>query len=290
MKEYRCRQDRLYCWVMPATVTLSAAGLASAGEGVAAAALEAAAGGLCGWRVKPPPGWRSGNGGQDPVVCNSAAEAARFVLSSSDRPISSENDDDNDDDASRGGGGKWFLQQRVEEEGKKGGVFEVCASVLVVGALRIDLHRHVEGLEEAISKSSPSGAGASNAAARTAIAYTIREAITTAARNRRCFLPFPNCFEVFSARMLLTRKEGDGSGDDDGDGGWRAWLLRLDDTFAENKGSGHTSSSSLSSGHSLDALAADAVTAAAEAFSFSVHVEEADKAFDTIYDSSSGGG
>ena len=79
---------------MPATVTLSSVGLAAAGEGVAAAALEAAAGGPCRWRVRPPPGWcgnlRHDDAGQATtaaphtatVLCASASEAVRLVLAS----------------------------------------------------------------------------------------------------------------------------------------------------------------------------------------------------------------
>lgn len=280
--------------MVPATVTLSAAGLRSAGEGVGAAALEAAAGGAGRWRVKPPPG-RTGTVGsvgggssggalescgaglvteQDTTVCASAAEAVRLVLSSSE-------DDKNV--------GKWFLQQHVEGKGGvngAGGVFEVRAAVLVIGALRIELHRDVRGLDEAVSKSS-----SSRAAARAAVAETLRDAIVNAAKHRKCFLPFPNCFEVFAARVLLVRDGGGGGGD--GVGSWRAWLLRLDDVFAEEKsGGGDASSSSSLSGHSLDALAADAVMAAAEAFSF--HDQPAGeeqgeaKAFELVHDSSRG--
>lgn len=371
MGESAAKKRGPYFKVMPATVTLSAAGLArAAGEGVAAAALEAAAGGACKWRVKPPPGWRGDLGGgvggghadegSEPVpemggesgggwgrrscegrvsqlqaaavrttVCASAVEAVRLVMSSSSSSSSS-CDDDGDEERDAGRvrnaaaegpsqrGGKWFLQQQVE--GNRGGVFEVHASVLVVGALRIELHRHVRGLDEAISKTSSSSAppvlgppsgesgcgspsGAAAAAARTAVADTIRAAIVNAAKHRKCFLPFPNCFEVFSARMLLARVGQNGGDDEDDDEPrWRAWLLRLDDAFAEEKSSGDTSSSS--SGHTLDALAADAVTAACEGL-FSCHSstrgsqsgpplapaageETANEAFEIIFDRSRG--
>jgi len=350
---------------VPATVTLSAAGLASAGEGVAAAALEAAAGGACRWRVKLPPGGRCGGvrggrsvggaggvqmkkGGdgsgrsclsldsdlqlcaaQPPsdrggvggapckvrgtVICASAAEAVRLVLSSSaasgdTSPHSSSSDEgvvEESEVAPVPSRRKWFLQQHVEGRvagARAGGghVYEVHASVLAIGALRVELHRNVRGLDEAVlqsisSSSAPTAFSASGrqssaaavavaaAAARVAVAATLRDTFVAAAKHRRCFLPFTNCFEVFAARVLVVR---------DDDASWRAWLLRLDDAFSENLTGGETAAS-------LDALAAHAVIAAAAAFSFhsagssSVGVAEkegGEPAFELIYDSRSSEG
>lgn len=258
--------------LMPATVKLSAAALAAAGSEVCATALETMAGGACRWRATSPPS----SGPHVDAVCESAAEAVNLVVSSS-ADVDSEDNEGTTAVQSIRRGEKWSLQQVVED-----GLQTVHASVLVLGALRVELHRCIHGLNEVVA-----GSLSEAAAARTAVASTIREVILTAAKNRRCFLPFPNCFEVFSACVLLARE-------DDGCGGtrWRAWLMRFDDPFAEK-----TDVDDEDRRASLDDLAADAVTAATEHLFFSgergAGLEQGSgkkgkKAFELIYDSSGG--
>ena len=95
---------------------------------------------------------------------------------------------------------------------------ELRATALVAGSLHVGLHRNISGLGESLD--------AEEVLAYAAAADVLSAAINAATKNRKCFLPFPNCFEVFTASLLAVRDRGH----------WKAWLLGFEDTFAEDSG------------------------------------------------------
>lgn len=152
----------------------------------AAAALETAAGGACRWRLRQ---------GGPVVICPSAADVVRRISGG---------------DETR----RWSVVQQIE-----GSVMELRATVLVAGSLHVGLHRNISGLGESLDAEEAFGI-------RRAAADVLSVAINAATKNRKCFLPFPNCFEVFTASLLAVRDRGH----------WKAWLLGFEDTFAEDSG------------------------------------------------------
>ena len=152
--------------------------------------------------------WRLKQGGSA-VICSSAAEAVKLISGGDEQ--------------------RWSVIQHIE-----GDVMELSATVLLAGNIRIGLHRDISGVDESLAGSDADGI-------RRAAADAIHVAIVAATKSRRCFLPFPNCFEVFTASLLAVRDDGE----------WKCWLLGFEDTFAEDNGC-----------DDRDALAEDAITSA----------------------------
>ena len=136
---------------------------------------------------------------------------------------------------------------------------------------RVDVYREMGG---AVSAASGESIEAVRSAVGTEIARVVRDAAAAATksasnrslgggggtgeRKRGAFLPFPNCFEVFEARVAAWCVPDTGS--------WRARVLRVDDAFAESEEASEGEGANEKQSADDDALAEDVARLALEVF------------------------